>query len=419
MKLKEQQLRIVIVAENASYRFGGEASLPLQYFSRLRARGFDLWLVVHSRTKPELNALFPNQEDRILTIPDMWVHKLLWRVGTLLPRRLSEAICGTLIGLFNQFLQRRTVRKLVREKDIHLVHQPIPVSPKAPSFLYGLGVPVVIGPMNGGMQYPPAFRNHESPITRALVTAGRASASFVNRIIRGKREASLLLVANQRTKEALPACVQGEVIILPENGVDLHVWTPGPKSCGPPREGEHNYLFLGRLVDWKRLDIVIHALTRVPRASLKVIGDGPERTAWARLVMRLNLGDRVEFVGWLSQPESARYMQEATALVLPSVYECGGAVVLEAMATGIPVIATAWGGPADYLDESCGILVEPTDESALIAGFAAGMQRFVVDEALRNQLGHAGRMRAVREYDWERKVDQIISMYKRLLELEG
>ena len=51
-----------IVAENASFRFGGEASLPLHYYSRLRARGLEAWLIVHGRTREELEALFPNDE---------------------------------------------------------------------------------------------------------------------------------------------------------------------------------------------------------------------------------------------------------------------------------------------------------------------------------------------------------------------
>jgi glycosyltransferase involved in cell wall biosynthesis len=77
------------------------------------------------------------------------------------------------------------------------------------------------------------------------------------------------------------------------------------------------------------------------------------RTDWSALAESLNVSNRVEFVGWLPQQESARH-QEAIAL-LPNIFECGGAIVLEAMAVGIPVIATAseapqatWIGVAGY-----------------------------------------------------------------------
>src|ERR1700733_11853982 len=97
--------RICIVAENASFRFGGEASLPLHYFSRLRRRGINAWLVTHGRTRPELEALFPNDQDRIQYIPDRWYHRLLWQLSRYLPRRVSEATFGTLMLLINQLIQ--------------------------------------------------------------------------------------------------------------------------------------------------------------------------------------------------------------------------------------------------------------------------------------------------------------------------
>ena len=407
--------RVAIVAENASFRFGGESSLPLHYFFRLRRRGAEAWLIVHGRTRPELDLLFPEDGARIITIPDMWIHKLLWRLSRLLPRRVSEATFGTAMGLFNQVLQRQIVRRLVREQGIQVVHQPTPVSPKAPSFLYGLGVPVLIGPMNGGMQYPHAFRKDESAFTRAFVAAGRGAANAINRLIPGKRDARLLLVANRRTKEALPSCVRGDVVVVPENGVDLEIWTPGMGTAKDEADAGARFLFLGRLVDWKRLDIALHALAQTPGATLKVIGDGPMRGEWAALAETLKLGERVQFVGWLPQKESAEHLREATALLLPSIFECGGAVVLDAMAMGIPVIATAWGGPEDYLDESCGILVAPTSEADLVAGFARGMQALGADRELCGRLGRAGRDRVVAQYDWDKKIDAMIAVYRGLL----
>jgi len=346
----------------------------------------------------------------------MWLHKLLWRLGKLLPRRLSEITFGTLIGLFNQYLQRKMVRALIREQGIQLVHQPTPVSPKAPSFLSGFGIPVVIGPMNGGMQFPDAFRNSESGFTRIFVAGGRLAANVMNNLIPGKKQARLLLVANQRTMEALPSGVQGEVTVVPENGVDLNIWKPRLNFLTTSSGSETRFLFIGRLDDRKRLDIALRALVQLPGAKLEVIGDGPMRAEWSDLAGTLDLADRVHFVGWLSQHESAQRLQEATALLLPSILECGGAVVLEAMAVGTPVIATAWGGPADYLDQSCGILVDPTSEHALVLGFAKAMQKLATDRSLGERLGRAGRVRVVEEYDWEKKIDRIVGIYRKLVE---
>jgi glycosyltransferase involved in cell wall biosynthesis len=415
-----EDLRVAVVAENASLRFGGEASLPLHYFARLRTRGIEAWLIVHGRTRPELESLFPAEEGRILYIPDRWFHKIIWQMGRALPRRVAEATFGTLMVLINQRIQRAMVKLLVSDHGVNLVHQPIPVSPKAPSFLDGLGVPVIIGPMNGGMEYPPAFRGSESLFTRLSVTLARSSANLINRIIPGKRNAAVLLVANERTRLALPSCVRGTVIEIPENGVDLAIWTlpsrPGLGSLertlsqSPPVAPR--FLFVGRLVDWKRLDLILHALTHLPNARLEVIGDGPMRAVWALLAEQLGVDGRVCFHGWLPQPECVHHLQTATALVLPSIYECGGAVVLEAMATGTPAIATAWGGPAEYIDQSCGILVDPSSAESIVRGFVEAMRRLAADPKLRASLGAGGRIRVEQHYDWGKKIDRILEVYR-------
>ena len=183
-------LCVAIVAENASYRFGGEASLPLHYFQHLNQRGIPTWLVAHGRTRPELEELFPEYRDRILTLPDRWVNKLLWQCMKRLPQRLASSTFGIVMGLYNQHLSRCIVADLIRTQGVTVVHQPSPVSPKAPSLLHGLGVPILIGPMNGGMEYPPAFRTEESLVTRLSVSLGRNSANLINTLFPGKKKAS-------------------------------------------------------------------------------------------------------------------------------------------------------------------------------------------------------------------------------------
>jgi glycosyltransferase involved in cell wall biosynthesis len=97
---------------------------------------------------------------------------------------------------------------------------------------------------------------------------------------------------------------------------------------------------------------------------------------------------------------------------MPSLLDCGGAVVLEAMAMGLPVIATRWGGPADYVDETTGILVAPIAPSALVEGFANAIVKLARSPELRAQMGVAARSRVLERYDWERKIDRILSIYR-------
>src|SRR5258707_4666094 len=124
----------------------------------LRQRNWPAWLVVHARTRDELEAAFLSDQDRIFYISDTVPHRLLWTLGQVLPARLASFTTGFLMRCMTQMTQRRVIRQLIRDQGISVIHQPMPVSPKEPSMMYGLGVPVVIGPMNGGMEYPPAFR---------------------------------------------------------------------------------------------------------------------------------------------------------------------------------------------------------------------------------------------------------------------
>jgi glycosyltransferase involved in cell wall biosynthesis len=417
---EEEPLRILIVAEHASARFGGEAALPLHYFRVLRRRGNPVWLVTHARTRAELDALCPG-DPRIHYIEDTGFHRLMWRLSRLLPSRIAYFTTGFASRFAVQLVQRRVIRRLVAEHAISVVHQPMPVSPREPSMIYGFGVPVIIGPMNGGMDYPPAFR-HQRSFEGFFVQMARAGSRLLNWAMPGKRQAQVLLVANERTRRALPTGSRGAVVELVENGVDLALWEPSAKCESEPRADPAiaSFVYMGRLVDWKRVDLLMRAFalsSAQVRMRLAVIGSGAEEPALRDLARELNVwapddtSPGVAFAGWLSQAQCAERLRDSDCLVLPSILECGGAVVLEAMAMGKPVIATAWGGPLDYLDASCGILVPPSSVDALVEGLAAAMVRLAASPQERAELGRAGRAKVLREYDWDVKVAHILEIY--------
>ena len=409
------QLKVVIVAANVSTRFGGEAILPWHYFRLLRKRGVEAWLVSHERTRLELISLLPHEADRMLFVPDRAAQRWLNKMSKPLPQRIASLTTGWVIGLYTSVMQRKIVRDLVRTHGIDVVHEPIPVSPKQPSLLYGVGAPVVMGPMNGGMNYPPGFRKSEGLLQRWLVRAGRTASDALNLALPGKRDAAVLLVANQRTREALPRGVGGEIVELVENGVDLTVFRPTRVSGNEPRV-RPRFAFVGRLIDLKGVDMLLEATARAlgeQSLELHIVGDGPIRSQLETLTATLGLTEHVEFHGFIPQGQCATLVADCDALVLPSICECGGAVVLEAMAMGLPVIATKWGGPADYLDETSGILIEPTGRERFIADLAQAMVRLARSRELGHQLGKFGRLRVASEFDWKKKIDRILSVYAR------
>ena len=145
--------------------------------------------------------------------------------------------------------------------------------------------------------------------------------------------------------------------------------------------------FAGRLMAAKALDVALRAVHRVPGVSLVVVGDGPDRGQLERLTTELGLGGRVRFAGSRSRDDVLRILFAADAAVLSSRWENFPHLVVEALAVGTPVIATAVGGVPEVVhDGENGLLVPAGDPDAL----AAAIERLVGDDELRAALGVCG-----------------------------
>jgi glycosyltransferase involved in cell wall biosynthesis len=249
-----------------------------------------------------------------------------------------------------------------------------------------------------------------------VVWAARSVAGLANLLVPGKRRASLLLVANQRTRDALPPGVVPHVIELVENGVDHQLWSEGDtRDAAAAADGLPVFCFLGFLKDMKKVDIAIDAAAIVLKKQpirLDIVGDGPERPALEAQVARLGLQDSVRFLGFVPQTQCPAIIAKARALLMPSIHECGGAVVLEAMSLGVPVVAARWGGPADYLDDECGVLVDPTSREDMVHAFAAAMQSFAQDAQLAARVGQQGKARVLEHFTWQAKIEKILQLYE-------
>ena len=416
-----EDIKILIVAQNASTRMGGEAIIPIHYFRSLRDRGYSVQLLAHARNRADLEEVFNEASDQIYYIEDTVWHRIIWNIGKLIPLRLFEVLFSVGLNIVNEHFQRRHINKLVADGRVEIIHQPIPVSPKMPSSIYGFGVPVVIGPMNGGMTYPLGWEQIESRAERYLVRLFRAFSPMMERLIPGKSRANVLLVANERTLKALSVSHK-RVQYLVENGVDRATFVP---SLGRTQRTVDSFrlVFMGRLIKLKAVDFTLAAIAEARARGLDVtfdvLGEGPDRARLELLTQKLNLQEEVRYFGFLSQPECIEVLQAADALILNSVHECGGAVVLEAMSLGLPVIASEWGGPLDYLDFSTGVLVHPSPRETFASRLADAIERLVVDPELRIALGQAGADRVANHFDWERKVDRIVEIYERELKSGG
>ena len=408
-----KKLNILIVCEHASSQFGGEAMLPLNYFLLLSKMQHDVFLITHSRVKPHLENNNDIIQEHIFYIPDTWLHQFLYKISCKLPDRVSVVTTGVVMHFVTQIYQWKLAKKVIKLKKIDIVHEPAPVSPAQPSMMFGLGVPVVIGPMNGGMAFPPAFQAMASRFENMLYALVRFFSSLYNLLIPGKFLADVVLVANIRTQKALPKFRLGQVIELVENGIFSVV------EKRPEQLIKHTLkvLYVGRLVDWKKIDILIDAFNacKSQNIELVIVGDGVLKHDLENYAINSPLNKKITFTGAVSHAEINEIYDTADIFVLPSIRECGGAVVLEAMSRGLAVIATNWGGPADYLAEGTGILVEPRSREYLVQAFAKNIDLFAMDDQLRQQMGLAAIKHVSMHFLWQKKVEAVTTIYESLL----
>jgi len=156
------------------------------------------------------------------------------------------------------------------------------------------------------------------------------------------------------------------------NVVDTEVFAPGEPALG----AEHPKLLnVAALAEKKGHEYLLRALQDLPGAVLDIVGDGELREPLTRRAHELGLADRVQFLGELPKSEVAGRMRDADVFVLPSLAENLPVVLIEAMASGLPAVATAVGGVPEMLDESSGTLVAPRDSQALAAAVRATLER--------------------------------------------
>ncbi|WP_104781638.1 MULTISPECIES: glycosyltransferase [Streptomyces] len=205
-------------------------------------------------------------------------------------------------------------------------------------------------------------------------------------------------------------------------GVDTDRFTPkGPAAPRGPHP--HRILQLGRLVPRKGTAVTVAALARLPGTELVVVGgppagrlDGdPEVRRLRDLARDAGVADRVRFTGALPSEEVPALLRSADVVVCPADYEPFGIVPLEAMACGVPVVASAVGGQLDTVaDPGTGRLVPPGDPAAL-AGAVAGL---LADPEARAACGAAGRRRVLSRYGWGHVAAATEAAYCEVLDTE-
>ncbi|HEY7961887.1 MAG TPA: glycosyltransferase [Solirubrobacteraceae bacterium] len=262
-----------------------------------------------------------------------------------------------------------------------------------------------------GLRLPLVGSYHTELTAYARLRSGDAHvANAMSLAVRSFYDAcDLVLSPSPASDRALESIgVSGEHVARWDRGVDTTRFDPSLRGK-LDLPGTIRVLYAGRVTREKGAELLadafLEAHRRDPRLHLLLAGDGPERER-----LHARLGEHVTFLGWLSGVELARVYASADIFLFPSATDTFGQVILEAQASGVPVVAVARGGPLSLIRHGVSGLLGAADVPAL----AAHVLTLAASPRLRERLAAAA-LRDVRERTWERALGRLADGYRRAL----
>lgn len=221
---------------------------------------------------------------------------------------------------------------------------------------------------------PLVLSEHTAPFSALM---RNPVAALVTRVVIGGADRVIAVSAGLRSEILAYPALQRAIDVVP-NVVNVEAF-----GLRQPRVDPHQtvrILFVGEMqTSRKGVDYLIGALSILRKGGhdvrLDMVGDGRNRRAYETLARRLKVADLCTFHGWVEHERLARFMPRFDLFVLPSLAETFGVVLIEALACGIPVVATRSGGPEHIITPDVGVLVEPANSQALARGIEDALGR--------------------------------------------
>lgn len=281
-------------------------------------------------------------------------------------------------GLFFLLSSILKLRSMIRYYNIDLIHAHFLLPP-------GL-IGVIAGSISGTKT---AVTAHGSDL---FIQTKNPVLRFFIKYVLGK--ADYVLVVNQTLKnKILELGINPDKVYITPNAVDVDKFNPDNKQLPVDVKIRHDkpvVLFVGNLVYQKGVEYLLEAKKLMNTgAELLIVGDGPLRHDLEKKVRDNEIQD-VVFVG--ARRDVEKIMPSADLFVLPSISEGFPITILEAMASGLPVVATRVGGIPEVMDKDVGIMVEPSDPGEL----ARAIDVILEDQALKNSMKTATRKHALK-----------------------
>lgn len=416
--LQDERLRLLLVMEQCNPEWPSVPQVAFQIFNELR-KICEVTLVTHERNRSSFVKKLPDQkivfieESRLVKEYYGVVARATSRGGVNWP--LQHTLGYPVYAEFDRQVAQRFAPQ-IRSGRFDAVMGMTPILPRYPYRLSGVcyEVPFILGPVNGGLPFPEGFSEIASKdggrfnfLRRLphLLPSYRKTYQKSTRVIAG----SLHTMGWIRDTFSIDA---PKLCYMAENGVsDRYFEIPIMEKS---RKEPFRLLFAGRLVPYKGGDMLIEAVKRASTRSkrlleLTFVGDGPERGMLEQMSAQAGISDWVIFKGHVAPESMPEHFKNADLFTFPSIREFGGAVVLEAMASGLPCVVTDHGGIGEYVTEKTGVKIQPRSREFLIEEFAKVICRFADEPEGLLPYALAARERA-EEYRWSNKAADLLEL---------
>lgn len=410
--------RVLLLAESCNPQW---PSLPIVGYKYAKAlmSVCNATLATHPRNRENIEAAGDIPADQIRYINTEWISGPMYRLACKLRGGNEVAWSTNQMMAYPPYIAfERQARAVLREDKFDLVHRITPMSPTLPSYLSGrAGVPMILGPLNGNLDWPAAFRA-EQKREREMLRKLRGLYRYLPYSRSSTRKASAVLAAFQHTINDLHAVDPSRIISMPEVGFDASLFHPGNRAPAFSGEGPYTFLFAGRLVPYKVPEVIIRAFASsgaLRPHRLRILGDGPEMPRLQSMVAELEAGNRITLEGSKSQAEVADAMRHADAFVFPSIRELGAGVVIEAMASGTLCIVTDYGAPGDLAANGRGIRVPLAALEEMVGTYRTALEWCLTHTTEAHTSVARALEYAVDLYTWDAKARYTARIYDAIL----
>ena len=419
---KARRIRVLVIAEAANPEW---TSVPLigWKLSRALAKIADVHLVTQIRNRDAITRAGLIEGRDFTAIDNERVAAPLTKFAYGFGGKVGKG--WTIISAFSalyyyafEFQVWRHFRARLKAGEFDIVHRITPLSPTSQSIiakrLHKLGIPFVLGPLNGGVPWPKHFKDRQYAEREWL-----SHVRWLYKLMPGyrstRRHSAAIIAGSRYTLSEIPRWAREKCVYIPENGVDGDMLNDSrDRSPHHPLQAA----FVGRLVPYKGADILIEAsadFLKNRQLELHIVGDGPQRAELEAMVDRLGIRSSVQFHGWIPQRDVQERLRQCDVMVLPSVREFGGGVVVEAMALGVTPVVADYAGPSELVDEHTGIRVPFSDKPSLVVGMRREIADLIRSPETLESLGAAARRRAGEKLTWDAKANQILEVYKAVM----